>query len=116
MFFAVFSLVDVCNTVELQQETGHVHILSIGYAPFFSEHILLYRVTQTSSLQKTIISKAAKSGYKDVTVCSLGPWDFPVQLTKQYCNDCKVVSPNLVHNPVQYKSAAVISQSFIVHS
>jgi hypothetical protein len=61
-----------------------------------------------------VISKAGKSGYKDVTVCSLGPWDFPVQLTKQYCIDCKVVNSNLVQNPVQYKSAAIISQSFIV--
>ena len=66
--------------------------------------------------KKAVISKAGKSGYKDVTICSLGPWDFPVQLTKRYCNGCRVVSSNLVQNPVQYKSAAIINQSFIVHS
>jgi len=57
----------------------YVYILSIGYAPFFSEQILLYRVTQTSSLpkkRKAVISKAGKSGYKDVTICSLGPSDY----------------------------------------
>jgi hypothetical protein len=55
----------------------YVHILSIGYSPVFSEQILLYRVTQTSSQQQqkkkeTVISEAVKSGYKDVTVRSLG--------------------------------------------
>ena len=66
--------------------------------------------------KKPVIAKAGKSEYKDVIVCSLGLWDFPVQLTKQYYNYCKVVGPNLVQNPVQNKSAAIINQSFIVHS
>jgi hypothetical protein len=65
--------------------------------------------------RERVISHIGKSGYKNVTICSLGPCNFPVRLTKQYCNECKVVSPNLVQNPVQHKSAAIINESFIVH-
>lgn len=104
--------------VNCSRNMEYVHISAIGYAPFFSQQIQLYRSHEHLHCRKLVISWTGKCIY----IYLLCPWDFsavPViqhftykliwtcttKLWKEKCNNCKNFSPNVVQNPVQYNWA-----------